>query len=309
MSRSSTSPARGGCPIVPGPDDAPVPQAAVDDLIELLDLEPIEVNIFRGVEPRREAAARVRRAGRGPGVGGRGAHRRPGRLVACTRCTPTSCGRATRRCRSSTRSTASATAARSPPGGWWRCSTAARSSTCRRRSTCTRRASTTSSRSPTTSRRPSRSPTSEPLGAVGRQARRLVRAPAPDRHALRRLVTARPRRAAAAPPAGLDPGRRQAARRPGAAHLRAHLRVGHDPARHHDAGPRRPLARGPGADGEPRPRDVVPPAVPGRRVAAVRPGLAVDLRRARAGSWADLDRRRTAGRVGRAGRPDQADRG
>ena len=31
--------------------DAPVPQAAVDDLIQLLDLEPIEVNIFRGVSP------------------------------------------------------------------------------------------------------------------------------------------------------------------------------------------------------------------------------------------------------------------
>ena len=50
--------------------------------------------------------------------------------AASTRCTPTSCAPATRPCPSSTRWTASATAAPSPPGGWWPSSTGGPSSTC-----------------------------------------------------------------------------------------------------------------------------------------------------------------------------------
>ena len=83
-------------------------------------------------------------------------------------------------------------------------------------------------------------------------------------------------------PAGVAAGRRRAARRPGAARLHRHLRVRHDPARHHAAAPRHLVDRRPRADGQPRPRHVVPPAVPGRRVAAVRPGHALDLDGARA---------------------------
>ena len=112
---------------------------------------------------------------------------------ASTRCTPTSCGRATRAARSSTRSTASGTAGRSPPGGWWRSSTAGRSSTSRRRSTSTRTGSTTSSRCRPTSPTPRRSPTSATaMAPVEGRAGRLVRPPPPHRHPPRRLDARRP---------------------------------------------------------------------------------------------------------------------
>ena len=55
----------------------------------------------------------------------------------CTRCTPTSCARATPPCPSSTRSTASGTAGASPPAGWSPSSTARPSSTSRPASTAT----------------------------------------------------------------------------------------------------------------------------------------------------------------------------
>ena len=49
---------------------------ALDDLIALLDLEPLEVNLFRGSEPGGGPPAGVRRPGRGPGARRRGPHRR-----------------------------------------------------------------------------------------------------------------------------------------------------------------------------------------------------------------------------------------
>ena len=68
-------------------------------------------------------------------------------------------------------------------------------------------------------------------------------------------------------------------RRPDAARLPAHLRERPDPAR---LGARpAPAAHGPGRPGEPGPRDVVPPPVPRRRVAALRVPLAERVRRAR----------------------------
>ena len=73
--------------------------------------------------------------------------------------------------------------------------------------------------------------------------------------------------------------RRRPARRSAAAHVRADVRVRHDAARHHAAAARRSSRRRATDDGEPRPRDVVPPPVPSRRVAALRPGHAVDVRR------------------------------
>ena len=75
-------------------------------------------------------------------------------------------------------------------------------------------------------------------------------------------------------PAAVDPGRRRPARRSPAPRLCRHLRVGHVPDRHHPGPPRRPLGR-PGLHGcQPGPLHVVPPAVPGRRLAALRHGLA-----------------------------------
>ena len=43
----------------------------------LLDLEQLEVNLFRGVSPDEDRAARLRRPGRGAGAGRRGPHGRP----------------------------------------------------------------------------------------------------------------------------------------------------------------------------------------------------------------------------------------
>ena len=62
---------------------------------------------------------------------------------------------------------------------------------------------------------------------------------------------------------------------PVAPRLHRHLRQRHDPARHHRAAVRAGVGQPGHADGQPRPRDVVPPPVPRRRVAAVRPARAV----------------------------------
>ena len=73
-------------------EDGRMSQEAVDDLVKLLDLEPIEVNIFRGCRPTRSASgcsaarSRARRSWRPPA--------RSSRAATSTRCTPTSCGRA-----------------------------------------------------------------------------------------------------------------------------------------------------------------------------------------------------------------------
>ena len=55
--------------------------SALDDLIDLLELEQLEVNLFRGLEPRRGPPARVRRAGRGAGARRRRPHRRSDGIV------------------------------------------------------------------------------------------------------------------------------------------------------------------------------------------------------------------------------------
>ena len=88
-------------------------QHHVNALIDLLDLEPIEVNIFRGVNPdeERQRIFGGQVAGQAPVAAARTVDDdRP-----CTRCTPTSCGRATPTCRCCTRSTGYATDARSRP--------------------------------------------------------------------------------------------------------------------------------------------------------------------------------------------------
>ena len=78
-------------PVEPVCQDAGM-QRALDALIALLDLEPIEVNIFRGTQPRRGRPAGVRWPGGRPGPGGRGPNGRAGsprplaaRLLPATR--------------------------------------------------------------------------------------------------------------------------------------------------------------------------------------------------------------------------------
>ena len=116
--------------------------------------------------------------------------------AASTRCTPTSCGPATRRCRSSTRSTASATASRSPPAASSPSSTARRSSTCRRsfhvhedgpRPPVPDAAGRARPRDAARLHGPAWAPYKDALG-------RLVRPAPPDRHPLRRLDAARSQR-------------------------------------------------------------------------------------------------------------------
>ena len=100
-----------------------------------------------------------------------------------TRCTPTSCDRATRRCRSSTRSTASATAAASRPDASSPSSTARPSSTWRRRSTKHEDGLEHQAPMPADVPAPEELPTLQ--GAVGRQGRatgRVVHPAPPDRH-------------------------------------------------------------------------------------------------------------------------------
>ena len=71
----------------------------------------------------------------------------------------------------------------------------------------------------------------------------------------------------------------------------------------------RPLRRArPRDDGEPRPRDLVPPGRARRRLAAVRAGEPRGRRRARLRARDDLHPLGRAGGVGRTGRPDAPDR-
>ena len=63
---------------------------------------------------------------------------------------------------------------------------------------------------------------------------------------------------------------------------------------------------GPGDDGEPRPRDVVPPAVPRRRLGAGRRDQPVRRRRPRPHARTDLRSRAAPGRVGGTGRAGAA---
>ena len=93
-------------------------------------------------------------------------------------------------------------------------------------------------------------------------------------------------------PAGVAAGRRRTARRPHAARVHRHLRQRHDAARHDGAALRDVVGDPRHADGQPRPRDVVPPPVPRRRLAAVRPGSDLHRRRTRPGRRRHLHRRR-----------------
>ena len=258
--------------------------SSIDELLTLLDLEPIDDCLFRGRQPETVAAAGVRRPGGRPGPGRRGAHRRTP-TGWCTRCTRTSCGPATPGSRSCTTSSAPATAGRSAPGGSSPASTAGRSSTCRRRSSSRRTGWTTRTRC-RRSRRRRTAPSwatcwpgspRRPRDAWDREWAALdVRYAGDSRPgaalARRRAPGAGPGLARAAGPLGRRPGLHAAVL---AYASRPHAALGQRGAARHVH--RRP----PAAAGLAGPRDVVPPAAAGRRVAALRPGLAVRLRRPR----------------------------
>ena len=97
------------------------------DLLPLLELEQLEVNLFRG-ESRDIGSPQVF-GGQVLGQALSAAARTVDAGAWCTRCTPTSCAAATAMRRSSTRSTAASTATASPTAAWSRSSTASRSST------------------------------------------------------------------------------------------------------------------------------------------------------------------------------------
>ena len=217
-------------------------QGEVDELVALLDLEPIEVNIFRGLSPDedRQRVFGGQVAGQALVAAARTVDAEHG---TCTRCTRTSCARATRTSRSSTRSTASATA---------------RSFTTRRvvaiqhgRAIFNLSASFHRHEAGLDHQLPMPDvpdpdelptfrerwqPFKEELGSWFDRPRpidiRHVDWSPPDRNG-----------AAAAVPARLVPRRRPAAGRSAAAHLRRHVRVRHDAARHDAAAARRQARR------------------------------------------------------------------
>ena len=171
--------------------DAPVPQSAVDDLIAAARPRADRGQHLPGREPRREAAARVRRPGRGPGARGRGPHRRPGRLVGAlaARLLPPT-GRPVGADPLRGRPHPRRSVVHDPAGGGG----AARTADLQPVGVLPRARGRLRPPAPVPRRRPAgrqRCPTSRTRwAAVGRAARRLVRATPPDRHALRRMVTA-----------------------------------------------------------------------------------------------------------------------
>ena len=256
--------------------------AALDDLVKLLDLEPIEVNIFRGRSPD-ENRQRVF-GGQVAGQALVAATRidRRARTASSTRCTPTSCVRATRTCRSSTRSTGSATARASPRAASSRSSTVGRSSTCRPASTSHEPGPDHQITMPPGLPDPESLPDFKTRMAPYKDRMgEWYERPPPDRHPLHRRRSVQPPGQAGRRPAGVDARRRRAARRPHVARLHRHLRQRHDAARHDRAAVRALVGESGHADGQPRPRDVVPPPVPRRRLAALRPDGDLQRRRPR----------------------------
>ena len=165
----------------------------------------------------------------------------------------------------------------SPPGASSPSRTAKRSSTWRRRFKRRSRASSIRTRC-RTCRRPRRSRTEQER--IAASTRRAARAASASARRAERPFEMRPGRAVDPfAPKPQPPARavwlqddRRAARRPGAASVSARLRVGLRVPRHGDASARRDLAHAGHAGRQPRSRDVVPSAVPRRRVAPARHG-------------------------------------
>ena len=124
---------------------------SLEDLVELLDLEMIDVDLFRGRQPH-TSMQRVF-GGQVLGQALAAASRTSIPSGSCTRCTGTSCAPATPPYRSSTARSRPGTAARSAVAGWSRRRTASRSSTCPRPSSGRSPGWTTRTRCRTTSYR------------------------------------------------------------------------------------------------------------------------------------------------------------
>ena len=124
---------------------------ALDRLLDLLDLEQIEENIFRGLSPK----ARTQRVFGGQVLGQAlaAAIRTSSRHAIVIRSMPISCVPAIRAFPFFMKSIAPATAGASPPGAWWRFSMACRFSTLPPRSRVRNPASSINSRCPKSRRR------------------------------------------------------------------------------------------------------------------------------------------------------------
>ena len=207
----------------------------------------------------RPAPDPLRRAGGGAVPHRRGGHRR-GRTASRTRCTATSCGRGAATCRSSSRWTATGTAAPSRPATSWRCRTARSSSPWSRRSMPRARRSAVFDDAP---RRDVPEPEDARRAAAGTRCSRCARS--------RRPTSSR----ASSPTASGCARRPRCGDDPLAAPGRAHL-----PLRHRHGV--RPAGRHAGRSGRAvdRPRHVVPGEHPGRRLGAGRPATGQGPQRA-----------------------------
>ena len=88
----------------------PASPGAIDSLLSILDLEPLEENLFRGRSPQQSLAAGVRRPGAGPGAGGGRPHGAEPERIAHSLHAYFLLPRRPQRARSSTTSSACATA-------------------------------------------------------------------------------------------------------------------------------------------------------------------------------------------------------
>ena len=249
---------------------------AIENLLAILDLEPLEVNLFRGRSPQ----VGWQRVFGGQVIG-------QALVAACRtvedvahgrriRCTPISCSAAIPRCRSSMRSTASATARASRPAASSRSSTARPYSRWRCRFTATSRGWSTrpgcrTCRSPRNCRTRPRSRSTccrlmpEPVRRYYERERPIELRPVEYRALSGQEVRGRPFQR-------LDPRHRHAAGRTGDPSMRARLCVRHDAARRGPDPARPHRVREDHHGREPRSRALVSSPVPRRRMAAVCPG-------------------------------------
>ena len=126
---SSRSPTSASCEPYAGRDrGAPPMTNPAEQLVDLLDLEQIEVNIFRGRSPQEIPAAGLRRPGRRARRWSPPGRTTDGRASGALAARVLPAARDARACRSCTRSSGCGTGGRSPPAASPPCSRAARSS-------------------------------------------------------------------------------------------------------------------------------------------------------------------------------------
>ena len=276
-----------------------------EELVDLLDLERLDGDLFRGKQPESAARPRVRRPGGRPGADGRHPDG-PGRLRrALAALLLPARRRLLRADRVRRRADPRRPVVHDPPG----------------RGAPARPADLLPDAELPGARGGLRAPGRDARGRRARDRLRPGRRDAPRRQrrgrragqgvgrarrplARQHPLRARARRRPRLPGPDVDPAARGAARRPGHPRRRVHLRQRRQPARLDAVGPRRQPVQD--ADGLARPHAVVPPALPRGRLVALRPVVAVGAGRPRPGLRADLHRRRHARGHRRAGGPDPA---